>query len=240
MENFISTEAGTVLCNRVAGTKPGPACSDCGAPVSRIETQIVRFRDHTKTNHDVLAHGLDSVTSVTNSSDSEQEEPVVGELRLRGEGFASSYWIDMKEEPICGEDMWLNTDDLVQYSKGCYKIWGRLNIKNINHKGTLVDAVKVEKKVLSNKDVEDCYVLGLGDIQDEQKLTAVIVLTQSKKINIDNILEWCSHNMEESETPTTFKIVTKIDRDNLGQVDKIKLKALFPEENILCFHDSKL
>ena len=167
MENFISTEAGTVLSNRVAGpgTKQGPGCSDCGAPVSGVETQIVRFRDHTKTNHDVLAHGQDSVTNLTTTETAEQEEPIIGELRLKGAGPASSYWIEGKEEVICSEDLWFNTDDLVQYSRGCYKIWGRLNIKNINHKGALVDAVKVEKKVLSNKDVEDCFVLGLGDIQ---------------------------------------------------------------------------
>ena len=164
MENFISTEAGTVLCSRVAGpgNKPGPGCEHCGAPVTRIQTQIVRFRDHTKTTHDVLATGQDSVTTLT---DSGQEDAVVGELRLRGDGLATSYWRDGQEEPICSEDLWFNTDDLVQYSKGCYKIWGRLNMKNVNHKGTHVDAVKVEKTVLSNKDVEDCYVLGLGDIQ---------------------------------------------------------------------------
>ena len=180
MENFISTEAGTVLCNRVAGpgTKQGPGCSDCGAPVSRVETQIVRFRDHTKTNHDVLAHGQDSVTNLTDTTDtSEQEEPVIGELRVKGAGFATSYWIDGKEESIISSDLWLNTDDLVQYSMGCYKIWGRLNIKNINHKGTLVDAVKVEKKVLSNKDVEDCYVLGLGDIQVRPQIRQNFKLT---------------------------------------------------------------
>ena len=46
--------------------------------------------------------------------------------------------------------------------------------------------------------------------------------------------------MDEAEIPTTFKIVNKIERDNFGQVDKIKLKSLFPEEAVLCFHDSKL
>jgi len=240
MENFISTEAGTVLCSRVAGpgNRQGPGCSDCGAPVSRIQTQIVRFRDHTKTVHDVLAQGQDSVTTLTNPE--QEEEAVVGELRIRGDGLATSYWRDGREEPICSEDLWFNTDDLVQYSKGCYKIWGRLNMKNINHKGTQVDAVKVEKKVLSNKDVEDCHVLGLGDIQAEQKLTAVIVLTKSKKINIENILDWCNQNMDDAEIPTTFKIVDNIERDNFGHVDKMKLRMLFPDEAVLCFHDSKL
>ena len=77
-------------------------------------------------------------------------------------------------------------------------------------------------------------------LQAEQKLTAVIVLTKSKKVNIENILDWCNQNMEDAEIPTTFKIVDNIERDNFGHVDKIKLKTLFPDEAVLCFHDSKL
>ena len=78
------------------------------------------------------------------------------------------------------------------------------------------------------------------NLQAEQKLTAVIVLTKSKKINIENILDWCNQNMDDAEIPTTFKIVDKIERDNFGHVDKMKLRMLFPDEAVLCFHDSKL
>ena len=35
----------------------------------------------------------------------------------------------------------------------------------INHKGNWVNASKIEKKLLSHKDIEDCYVVALGDIQ---------------------------------------------------------------------------
>jgi len=240
MENFISTEAGTALSNRVAGSrvKAGPSCTDCGSPTSKIETQIVRFRDHLKTKYDVLATGDESGTVV--AGEEAEEVPVVGELRLRGDSVVKHYWIEGKEEEIETDNGWFNTGDIVQYSKGCYKVWGRLNMVTINHKGNWVNASKIEKKLLSHKDIEDCYVVALGDIQAEQKIAAVVVLTQSKKVNVENILAWSNENMEESEVPTVFKLVQEIARDNSGHVDKIKIKQLFSEENVICFHDSKL
>eukprot|EP00092_Neocalanus_flemingeri_P022261 GFUD01024140.1.p1 GENE.GFUD01024140.1~~GFUD01024140.1.p1 ORF type:complete len:636 (+),score=166.22 GFUD01024140.1:685-2592(+) len=240
LENFISTEAGTALCNRVAGSgaKPGPGCQDCGAPTSKTQTQIVRFRDHTKTKFDVLASGDETGTKVEDQN--MQEEKVIGELRLRGESVARKYWMEGVEEDIKMDDGWFNTGDIVQYTKGCYKVWGRLNMTNINHKGKLVNAANIEKKILSHKDIDDCYVVGIGDVQAEQKISAIIVINQSRKVNIENILDWCNENMEESEVPELFKIVTDIVRDNSGHVDKLKIKNLFSDEPILCFYDSKL
>jgi len=240
LENFISTEAGTALCNRVAGsgTKLGPGCQDCGAPTSKTQTQIVRFRDHTKTAFDVLASGDEKGTKVENQD--LEEEKVIGELRLRGESVARKYWMDGEEVDMKMEDGWFNTGDIVQYSKGCYKVWGRLNMANINHKGKMVNASSIEKKVLSHKDIDDCYVVGIGDIQSEQKIAAMIVINPTKKVNIENILEWCNENMDESEVPTLFKLVTGIARDSSGHVDKLKIKSLFNDDPLLCFYDSKL
>jgi len=137
-------------------------------------------------------------------------------------------------------DGWFNTGDIIQFKKGCYKVWGRLNMTNINHKGKLVNAVNIEKNILSNKDIDDCYVVGVGDVQAEQKIAAIVVITQSRKVNIENILEWCNENMEDSEVPTLFKVVTEIARDNSGHVDKLKIKNLLAAESVLCFYDSKL
>ena len=123
----------------------------------------MRFRDHTKTAFDVLASGDEKGTKVENQD--LEEEKVIGELRLRGESVARKYWMDGEEVDMKMEDGWFNTGDIVQYSKGCYKVWGRLNMANINHKGKMVNASSIEKKVLSHKDIDDCYVVGIGDIQ---------------------------------------------------------------------------
>ena len=68
----------------------------------------------------------------------------------------------------------------------------------------------------------------------------MIVINPTKKVNIENILEWCNENMDESEVPTLFKLVTGIARDSSGHVDKLKIKSLFNDDPLLCFYDSKL
>ena len=141
----------------------GPGCQDCGAPTSKTQTQIVRFRDHTKSVYDVLASGDETGTKVEDQD--MEEEKVIGELRLRGDSVARKYWVDGAEVDIKMDNGWVTTGDIVQYRKGCYKVWGRLNMTNINHKGKQVSAANIEKKVLSHKDIDDCYVVGMGDIQ---------------------------------------------------------------------------
>ena len=47
-------------------------------------------------------------------------------------------------------------------------------------------------------------------MQENQQLAALIVLTKTKKVNIDNILEWCAAEMKEEEVPTIFKLVMMI------------------------------
>ena len=71
MDNFVSTETGTGLAS--------------------LETQVVRFRDHTRSSHDVLAEtgGSSNNNNNNNNNDNnsdieEAEEPVVGELRQGG------------------------------------------------------------------------------------------------------------------------------------------------------------
>lgn len=215
LDNFVSTETGTGLETK--------------------ETQIVRYRDHTRSVHDVLA----KTSGNTNNVDTEEKETVTGELRIKLQTDTRN--IEEGVDSASNDDeKWFNTGDLVEFSGGSHQLWGRLNMTMIRHRGAIINTLNVEKKLLSNKDIDDCYVVGLGDVQEYQQLAAVIVLTKTKKVNIDSILEWCSTEMNTEEIPTIFKLVLNIPRDNSGHVDKIKLRPLFHEEDILCFHDCKL
>lgn len=68
-----------------------------------------------------------------------------------------------------GEEDWFYTGDLVEFSNGKYLLWGKLNVYNIQIGDTLVNTVNVEKIILSNKDIDDCYVVGLGDVEVRKK-----------------------------------------------------------------------
>lgn len=198
--------------------------TESGSGLESKETQLVKFRDHTKSHHDVLAFSHESLIK---SNNDDSHDSVTGELRMK---------VQSKGE----EEEWFYTGDLVEFSNGKYSLWGKLNVYNIQIGASLVNTVNVEKIILSNKDIDDCYVVGLGDVEGLQNLAAIIVLTKTRKVNLDNILTWCSENMNKDEVPTTFKIVSSIQRDKFGLINKSVLRKLFGEESILCFHDSTL
>jgi len=220
LDTFTSTESGTGLESR--------------------ETQLVKFWDHTKASHDVLTYNHESL--INNNLDT--DEPVIGELRMKlnSEDISTKYIeTDTDEETrVTCDDQWFYTGDLVEFSEGSHKLWGKLNIYDIKIEESMVNTANVEKLLLSNKDIDDCYVIGLGDVEGEQQIAAIICLTQTRKVSLDSILNWCGDNMSKHQIPTTFKIVPAISRDKFGQIDKPKLRTQFHKEAILCFHDSKL
>ena len=140
LDNFVSTESGTGLETK--------------------ETQIVRYRDHTRSVHDVLAKTSGNINNV----DTEEKETVMGELRIKLQTDTRN--IEEGVEFVSNDDeKWFNTGDLVEFSGGSHQLWGRLNMTMIRHKGAMINTLNVEKKLLSNKDIDDCYVVGLGDVQ---------------------------------------------------------------------------
>jgi len=237
LENYVTTETGTAFCNRVAGSGKvsGPGCRDCGAPTPHTRTRIVRFRDHTKTSFDVLATGSCAGTDI-----SDTEESVIGELQLTGEQVAKHYWVAGGQVPIETREDWLDTADIVQVHQGCYRVRGRLGIENFSSRGTKVNLRNVERKLLTCPDIQDCSVVGLGDSQSEERVAAVVVLNPNKKTTMEDLLKWCNDNMEEAEVPTLFKLAGEIVKESTGHVAKLKLAELFPETELVSFHDKKM
>ena len=137
LDNFVSTESGTGLETK--------------------ETQIVRYRDHTRSVHDVLA----KTSGNTNNVDTEEKETVMGELRIKLQTDTRN----IEDSASNDDEKWFNTGDLVEFSGGSHQLWGRLNMTMIRHRGATINTLNVEKKLLSNKDIDDCYVVGLGDVQ---------------------------------------------------------------------------
>ena len=84
-------------------------------------------------------------------------------MKLNCKDSAKEYFIETAAAAIACDEQWFHTGDLVEYSNKSHKLWGKLNMNQIHHKGSIINTVDIEKKILSNKDIDDCYVLGLGD-----------------------------------------------------------------------------
>lgn len=243
LNNYVTTEGGTVFSNRIGGSLkiPGPGCSACGAPVDGIKTRLVRFRDHTKTTFDiVLEDGPNGVAVLNEDLVGEGDGSILGELLISGDKLATRFWKDGKENDLLNYKGWIPTGDIVLYKAGCYNVKGKLNIKTIERGGELFTAADIEKKLLSNPDIDEVTVLGLGDTDAEQKVAAILVVNRNRKIGMEKILQWCNLNMNQNMIPSVWKIVEDVPRDNSGHINKFFIFKQFPDVPVLCFHDSKL
>jgi len=243
LENYITTEGGTVFSNRTGGSKAlqGPSDADVGGPAPGVRARIVRFRDHTKDKYDVLAEGTDQGTQAV-VPECEGEAPIIGELMVQTSAEANKMWLNNEESPLQRYDGWFSTGDIVQYSQGCYKIVGHLISSEISQKGKLVSINEIRKTLLSHDDIDDCYVFGIQDDKVETKIAGVVVFNPNKKTSTDKLEEWCRLNMKEEQVPMVFKSVPAIVRDKSGHVDKLKLARQVFEPNmpILYFNDNVL
>jgi len=66
-----------------------------------------------------------------------------------------------------------------------------------------------------------------------------VVVNKNKKVTLENILAWCNDNIGPNCVPSVLKIVDKIPRDNSGHIDKMAVFSMFPDVNVVCFHDTK-
>jgi hypothetical protein len=59
-------------------------------------------------------------------------------------------------------------------------------------------------------------------------------------VSVEDLLRWCGESMAEAEVPTVFKLVKEIGRESSGHVDKLRLAELFPDTELVSFHDKKM
>ena len=93
---------------------------------------------------------------------------------------------------------WISTGDLVEFSRGSHKLWGRLDMSRIIHKGATINTVQVQNKLLSHKDIDDCYVVGLGDVKvgvcrlsaDYSQAGSITVQTLTSMLSCRKISNW--------------------------------------------------
>jgi len=238
LNNYVCTEVGTVLSNRLAGStsQQGPTCFECGVPVDGIEIKLVRFRDETRSTYDTL-------TTLTSEKCGENEE-LIGELLLRGENTAQREVKEGLEEKLkLYDDGWFHTGDIVLHRAGVYRIKGKLGVKQAAVEGDGLEDVslgEVEKQLLSSSDILDATVLALGAPHCEQRIAALLVITKSRKVTLENILEWCCANLQPHMVPTVLKIVERIPRDNYGRLDKLSIFNTFSDVPFICFQDTIL
>ncbi len=149
-----------------------------------------------------------------------------GELQLQGPQSFSGYVDATLDEDAIDADGWFHTGDLGTIDvDGNVRITGRVKdivIRNAEN----ISVVEVEELLYRHPDVVEAAVLGMPDPRTGERVVAVVVLREGRKVELTDIREHCRlQGLAVQKCPEQLEVVDVLPRNAMGKVLKQELRS---------------
>jgi long-chain acyl-CoA synthetase len=159
----------------------------------------------------------------------------IGELVVRGSNVMKGYW-NLPEETakrlrpgIYPGEKNLFTDDLFKMDDENYLYFVARKNNMIKTAGEIVSPKEVENILYEIDDIIEAGVVGVPDEILGQAITAFIALKEDSKLTKEEIILYCSKNLEKFMVPRYIEIRKQLPKTSTGKLD---LKNLASNLNI--------
>lgn len=164
------------------------------------------------------------------NSQIQSDSDVIGNLEVKGPTVFKEYWnkpeITKKEFT---DDGYFITGDSICYSPSAssFKILGRNSADIIKSRGYKISALEMETKLMENRAIEDCAVIGVPHENHGQQVVALIKLrnpseVESTEQEVESIRKWCLNKFADYSMPRLV-LVNAVARNQMGKVNKKEL-----------------
>ena len=187
------------LCNPVDDVRPGSS----GKPVPGYDTRIVDDE------------GVEVGTGE------------VGNLMIRGESIALSYWHQYERSHASFRGDWFFTGD--KYKKdadGYYWNAGRSD-DMLKVGGIWVSPMEVESVLISHEAVAECAVVAFRDGSGLVKPKAFVVLRETFDVSAklaDELIAFCREQMAQYKRPRKVEFLDELPKTATGKIQRYKLR----------------
>jgi acyl-CoA synthetase (AMP-forming)/AMP-acid ligase II len=149
-----------------------------------------------------------------------------GELRLKGPQCFLGYLDPALDLDAFDGDRWFRTGDLgFVDDDGYVHVTGRLKdiiIRNAEN----ISALEVEEAVMRHPAVLDATVLGVPDETVGERVAAIVVLADGRRLSIDELAQHCQDlGLAKHKTPEHLEVRDVLPRNPMGKVLKQQLLA---------------
>ncbi len=150
-----------------------------------------------------------------------------GEMIVRTEGMASSYWKRPGEMEKLLQDGWFHTGDGASIDEDGY-IYISDRLKDVIKTGGInVSSVEIESILLSHPAVAEAAVIGLPDPRWGEAVVAVVV--RSAAVEEAALLDHCRAQLGRFKVPKRIEFVDTLPKNSTGKVLKRDLRRHFAE-----------
>lgn len=139
-----------------------------------------------------------------------------GEVLLKGPMLMSRYRNDNLPSPI-DADGWLHTNDVGRIVGSLLEVDGRRGDMIVTG-GEKVWPDAVERSLLGHQAVSECAVAGVDDPEWGQRVTCWIVVSEGKKISLEEIRDHVARDLPRYCAPRQLILVGALPRTSLGKV----------------------
>ena len=153
------------------------------------------------------------------------DDPMLGELVVRGANVTSGYWNRPEATADTIVDGWLHTGDVVRVDEA-----GRVHIVDrikdiIIRGGENVSSVEVEGVLLAAPQIADAAVIAVPDEVMGEKVGAIL-FGAGEDIDISAVIDHCRANLADFKVPQYISIVSEaLPRNAGGKLLKAKLRG---------------
>ncbi len=154
-----------------------------------------------------------------------------GELIIKGPQVMKGYHNNPLENEVTLRKGWLYTGDVVTMDENGYFYLIDRKKSLLKVGGFQVWPNEIEGILNSHPLIEESAVGGITDIEKGEKVIAWVVPKSGKKINKNELFQWCGKRMIFYKLPVEIEFVDRLPRTSLGKVLKRELIADYKKKD---------
>ncbi|MGQ9694419.1 MAG: acyl-CoA synthetase [Thermodesulfobacteriota bacterium] len=194
-------------------------------------TTFLPHRDALRKPGSVGRAHFSQMVRVVNEKGEDVKGDEVGEIIVKGPAVMKEYYKNPEATAKALRDGWLYTGDLARVDEDGYQYLAVRRADLIISGGENIYPVEVERVLLGHPAVQEAAVIGIKDKEWGEKVMAVIVLKEGKKITEEEIINFCKERLASYKRPRQVAFVEELPKNQLGKVLYKELRNHFdPEE----------
>jgi len=162
---------------------------------------------------------------ITDESGHAVPQGEIGNLLIRGDSIAASYWNKHEKSKDTINGHWISTGDKYYQDADGYFWYGGRSDDMLKVSGQWVSPVEVEAALISHGAVLECAVVGQADGSNLVKPKAYVVLKDGQATSADDLIAYCRERIADYKRPRWIEFVPELPKTATGKIQRFKLRA---------------
>lgn len=206
-------------------TETAPLVTVCNMKSGVEEDPGVALRVRLKQG--LLAAGLEMKILGDEGTPVPRDGETPGELWLRGPWIATGYYKDPERTAEHFKDGWFRTGDVVTIDAAGYIQIVDRKKDLVKSGGEWISSVELENQIMSHPAVAEAAVIGIPDMQWQERPLACIVLKPGATASAQDIQNFLKDKVSKWWIPDQFEFLKELPKTSVGKFAKTALRKQF-------------